>query len=116
MVVTVFREEFCRCYKTEDSQEAKRNQPVAIGIDGFLLFTHRDVSIAGLSVEQVKDIFKGKITNWKQVGGPNLAITAFGFNPKFGSSLNILLGPESPLVCHRRNATRIALVAHDKEA
>ncbi|MBW4627866.1 MAG: substrate-binding domain-containing protein [Brasilonema octagenarum HA4186-MV1] len=84
-------------------------QQVAIGIDGFLLFTHPDVSIPGLAVEQVKDIFKGKITNWNQVGGPDLAITAFAFNPKFGSSLNILLGPEldqlSPKVQFMRDYT-----------
>ncbi|KAB8334104.1 hypothetical protein SD80_006535 [Scytonema tolypothrichoides VB-61278] len=69
-------------------------QQVPIGIDGFLLFTHRDVSMPGLSVDQIKDIFKGKITNWKEVGGSDLPITAFAFNPKFGSSLSILLGPE----------------------
>jgi phosphate transport system substrate-binding protein len=73
-------------------------QQVPIGIDGFLLFTHRDVSIPGLGVEQVKDIFKGKITNWKQVGGPNLPITAFAFDPKFGAALSILLGPELKLL------------------
>lgn len=84
----------------EDSHYSKAKergfslQQVPVAIDGFLLFTHKDLSIPGLTVDQIKDIYKGKITNWKQVGGPDLAITAFAFNPKFGAALNILLGPE----------------------
>jgi phosphate transport system substrate-binding protein len=84
-------------------------QQVPVAIDGFLLFTHPDVVIPGLSVEQIRDIYKGKITNWKQVGGSNLPITAFAFNPKFGAALNILLGPElgdlSPKVQFMRDYT-----------
>jgi phosphate transport system substrate-binding protein len=84
-------------------------QQVPIAIDGFLLFTHKDLSIPGLAVNQVQDIFKGKITNWKQVGGPDLPITALAFNPKFGSSINMLLGSEldqlSPKVQYMRDYT-----------
>jgi phosphate transport system substrate-binding protein len=69
-------------------------QQVPVAIDGFLLFTHPDVGISGLSIEQIRDIYKGKITNWKEVGGSNVPITAFAFNPKFGAALNILLGSE----------------------
>lgn len=79
------------------SKAKERNfslQQVPVAIDGFLLFTHKDLSIPGLTVDQIKDIYKGKISNWKQVGGPDLPITAFAFNPKFGAALNILLGSE----------------------
>jgi phosphate transport system substrate-binding protein len=69
-------------------------QQVPIAIDGILLYTHSDLSIPGLSLGQIRDIFKGKIVNWKQVGGPDLAITAFAINPKFGTALSFLLGSE----------------------
>ncbi len=99
----------------EDKHYRKANergfsiQQVPIAIDGFLLFTHPDVTIPGLSIEQIRDIYKGKITNWQQVGGANLPITAFAFNPKFGAALNVLLGPElgdlSPKVEFMRDYT-----------
>jgi phosphate transport system substrate-binding protein len=69
-------------------------QQVPFALDGFLLFTHPSLVIPGLSIDQIQDIYKGKITNWKQVGGPNLPITAFALNPKYGAALNVLLGPE----------------------
>ncbi len=31
------------------------------------------VSIPGLTLNQIRDIFTGRINNWKQVGGPRLA-------------------------------------------
>ncbi len=84
-------------------------QQVPVAIDGILLFTHPDLSIPGLSVEQIRDIYKGKIVNWKQVGGPDLAITAFGINPKLGTTIPFLLGSElsslSPKVKFMRDHT-----------
>lgn len=38
------------------------------------------VSIPGLSLSQLRDIFPGKINNWKALGGPNLKITPFSPN------------------------------------
>jgi len=45
-----------------------------IGTNKTLVFTHRGNSVKTLSKKQLKDIFTGKITNWKEVGGANLDI------------------------------------------
>jgi len=45
-----------------------------IAIDGIAIVTHPEVSVSDLTVEQVRDIFSGKITNWKEVGGPDRPI------------------------------------------
>jgi phosphate transport system substrate-binding protein len=45
-----------------------------IALDVIVIITHKDVPVEDLPPEQVKDIFTGKITNWKQLGGPDLAI------------------------------------------
>ena len=68
-------------------------EQVPVGIDAIVVFTHPDLSIPGLSVDQLQDIYKGKITNWKQVGGPDLPIVAFA-RPKVATLLHVLLGPE----------------------
>jgi len=65
-------------------------QQVPVAIDGITFYTHPDIAIDGLSVDQLQAIFLGKVTNWKQVGGPNLVIRPFSVNPKITSSIQIL--------------------------
>ena len=45
-----------------------------VGLDGISLAVRDEVYLAGvkgLSRQQVKDIYSGNITNWKEVGGPD---------------------------------------------
>ncbi|MCX7594899.1 MAG: substrate-binding domain-containing protein, partial [Fischerella sp.] len=67
---------------------------VPVALDALVVFTHPGISIPGLSVDQLQDIYQGKITNWKQVGGQDLAIVAFTRSPKASNVLNELLGKE----------------------
>jgi phosphate transport system substrate-binding protein len=46
-----------------------------IARDGVSMIVHRDNPVPGLSKAQLVEIYTGKITNWSQVGGPDLAIT-----------------------------------------
>jgi phosphate transport system substrate-binding protein len=50
-------------------------QVFTIAYDGIAVVTHPDTQLASLSVEQVRDIFAGEIINFKDVGGPDAAIT-----------------------------------------
>jgi phosphate transport system substrate-binding protein len=78
--------------KTKERGFQLKQVPVAS--DALVLFTHPDISIPGLSVNQLKDIYKGKLTNWKQVGGPDVPIVPFSRDSKASSNLNELLGEE----------------------
>lgn len=49
--------------------------PHTIAMDGVGIILHKSNSIAVLSDEQIKAIYQGQITNWKDVGGKDLAIT-----------------------------------------
>ena len=40
----------------------------------IVFFTHKSAGITNLSAQQVLDIYSGKITNWKDVGGQNARI------------------------------------------
>jgi len=45
-----------------------------IANDAIAIVVHKGNPIQNLSIKQIKDIYTGKISNWKQVGGPSLPI------------------------------------------
>lgn len=62
--------------------EAAKNKGVElkltpIGREAFVFFVNSKNPITELSVKQIQDIYSGKITNWKEIGGMNAAIRAF---------------------------------------
>ncbi|MCF2145218.1 phosphate ABC transporter substrate-binding protein [Desmonostoc muscorum LEGE 12446] len=79
-----------RPVKTEEFEEAKTKnfklEQIPVAIDGVAFYVHRNLSVPGLTVSQIKDIYTGKITNWNQVGGPNLKITPLSRDPKNGGT------------------------------
>lgn len=56
--------------------EEKGVSPVAfiIAMDGLSIVAHPDNPINNLSLDQIKQIYKGQIKNWKELGGNNLEI------------------------------------------
>ncbi|MHC5833530.1 MAG: substrate-binding domain-containing protein, partial [Nostoc sp.] len=46
-----------------------------VGMDGIAVVVNPSLNVSGLTVEQLQQIYLGQITNWNQVGGPNLPIT-----------------------------------------
>ncbi len=48
-----------------------------IGREAFVFFVEEDNPVNDLTSEQLKSIYHGDITNWKEVGGKNQAIRAF---------------------------------------
>ena len=56
-----------------------------VGTEAFVFFVHKDNPIDNLTKEQIKGIYSGEITNWKQVGGKNEKIAAFQRNEGSGS-------------------------------
>ena len=56
-----------------------------IGKEGFVFFVNKDNPVNNLTTEQVKGIYSGKITNWKEVGGKDEKIVAFQRKEDSGS-------------------------------
>jgi phosphate transport system substrate-binding protein len=56
-----------------------------IAFDGLAVFVHSANPLANLTLEQLQDIFTGKITNWKQLGQPEGPIQIYTQNPNRGS-------------------------------
>ncbi|WP_165026098.1 PstS family phosphate ABC transporter substrate-binding protein [Dysgonomonas sp. ZJ279] len=60
-----------------------------IGREAFVFFVNINNPVDELSVEQIQDIYSGKITNWRQLGGDNQDIKAFQ-RPKNSGSQTML--------------------------
>jgi phosphate transport system substrate-binding protein len=50
---------------------------IRVAMDGLAIYVHKSNPVKQLSMAQVKDIFTGKITNWKQVGGNDKPILLY---------------------------------------
>ncbi len=53
--------------------------------EGFVFLTHKDNPVNSLTAEQVRQIYEGVITNWKEVGGADEEIVAYQRNANSGS-------------------------------
>ena len=56
------------------AEEAVGIQQVQIAADVLAIVVHPTNSIAGLTRQQLRDVYLGKIKNWKEVGGPDQSI------------------------------------------
>ena len=67
-----------------------------IGREAFVFLVNSKNPVDNLSMQQLKDIFTGKITNWKDVGGANRPINVVQRNKGSGSqtALEKLIGEE----------------------
>jgi phosphate transport system substrate-binding protein len=86
-----------RGVKDEEFQRAKNKgfqlEQVPVAIDGIAFYVNPDLinqGLKGITLEQARGIFTGKITNWKEVGGPNLEIIPFSRNLKDGGTVDFV--------------------------
>jgi len=70
-----------------------------IGYEAFVFFVHKDNPIESLTAEQIRGIYSGEITNWKEVGGANERIIPFQRNEGSGSqSMLVRFMGDTPLM------------------
>ena len=73
----------------KEEEEAKKAgvQPFRIifATDGISVVTHPANPISKLTLEQLGKIFKGEITNWKEVGGKDAKISLYGRQSNSGT-------------------------------
>jgi len=84
-----------RALKKAEYAEAKSRgfalEALPVVIDGIALYVNPQLlnqGVKGLTLAQARDIFTGKIRNWQEVGGPNLAITPFSRNLQAGGTVD----------------------------
>lgn len=78
-----------RQMKPKEIEAAHKNgvNPVeiVIGIDGLSVIINAENPINSLTIEQIGGIFRGQITDWKDVGGPDKEISLYGRQANSGT-------------------------------
>ncbi len=69
----------------KDSEKAEGLKETILAIDGIAIIIHTDNAVTDLTVEQIAAIFKGKITNWSDVGGKDGEIVLIGREENSGT-------------------------------
>ena len=60
--------------ETQKGIDAKKLEDFPVAVVGIVPIANKGVGVKNLSPEQLSDIFTGKITNWRQVGGKDQSI------------------------------------------
>jgi phosphate transport system substrate-binding protein len=58
---------------------------IAIGIDALSVIVNAQSPVKSMSMMQIGAIYRGEITNWKEVGGPDMPISLYGRQPSSGT-------------------------------
>ncbi|WP_018247520.1 PstS family phosphate ABC transporter substrate-binding protein [Orenia marismortui] len=94
---------------------------IVLAMDGLSVVTNDNNPVKNLSIEDLGAIFRGEITNWKEVGGPDMPITLYGRQNSSGTFVyfrdNVLKGEYSASMNRMNgNAQIVEAVKADKSA
>jgi phosphate transport system substrate-binding protein len=64
---------------------------VPVAIDALAVVVNPDLNIPGVTVEQLQDIYLGKIPNWRELGGPDRAIQPFTRPVSAGGTIELFV-------------------------
>lgn len=92
-----------RDMKEAEIEDAEKNGVEAvrfiIAMDGLCIVVNEDNPVKELTVDEIGRIFKGEISNWNEVGGPDLQISLYGRQSNSGTYIffrdNVLKGDYS---------------------
>jgi phosphate transport system substrate-binding protein len=97
-----------------------RGIEIKAALDGLSVYVNESNPVNELNLDQIKGIYTGKITNWKDLGGPNEKIIVYGRENNSGTYVyfkdNVLMGDDytSTMQSMPGTAAVVNAVAKDK--
>lgn len=81
-------------FRSKAAQQGQVLEMIPIAMTGFTVIVHPDVKIPGLTIKQLRDIYAGRIENWKQLGGDDLPIQSIQRTNQPDGTRELVLGDE----------------------
>jgi len=69
----------------EKSMAKDKVNEIVVGIDGLSVIVNKKNKVSTLTIEQLGKIYRGEVTNWKELGGSNTPISLYGRQPNSGT-------------------------------
>lgn len=86
--------EASRSMKPQELEQAKKNgrnvKEIEVAVDALSVVVNPANPVKQLTIEQLSDIFTGKVTNWKEVGGKDEKILALSRERNSGTHIYFL--------------------------
>ncbi|MDR0490428.1 MAG: substrate-binding domain-containing protein, partial [Oscillospiraceae bacterium] len=82
-------------YPSDENLANARNQGIKLAIipivnDAFVFMVNEANPVSDLTIQQIKDIYSGRITNWSELGGEDMPIIPLQRNAESGSQSGML--------------------------
>jgi phosphate transport system substrate-binding protein len=59
------------------TRHGKEVQEIPVALDGVAIYVHQSSTLQSITSAQLKGIYTGQVTNWRDVGGPNETIVPY---------------------------------------
>jgi branched-chain amino acid transport system substrate-binding protein len=69
--------------RKQAEQKGIKLKEIPVAINANAIAVHPSLNIPGLTIEQLNSIKSGRITNWKEVGGPDLKIQVYASDERY---------------------------------
>ncbi|MDB9528298.1 PstS family phosphate ABC transporter substrate-binding protein [Oscillatoria sp. CS-180] len=83
-----------RSVSPQERQQAEQRgyalREIPIALEGLAIAVNNDMPIEGITLDQLRNIYLGNLTNWNQVGGPNLPIVPIS-RPSAGGTVEFFV-------------------------
>ncbi|MEA5597080.1 PstS family phosphate ABC transporter substrate-binding protein [Rivularia sp. UHCC 0363] len=76
---------------TRAKQRGFTLQQIPVAIDGLAVAVNPNINVRGLTIDQLRSIYTGKITNWNQLGGANIPIKAYSRGVSDGGTVELFV-------------------------
>jgi phosphate transport system substrate-binding protein len=84
-----------RSLEDQEYQQAQQRgfglKQIPVALEGIAIAVHPELPVTGLTLDQLQAVYTGKVKNWNQLGGPDLAIIPYSRRLQDGGTVEFFV-------------------------